>query len=75
LLKNDQPHITKTEEQLLRMLARGMKYQEIASTRVTAAETVRKQVDALTEKLSLNSREELIAWAVDNGYHKLELEK
>jgi DNA-binding NarL/FixJ family response regulator len=57
------------------MLARGMKYQDIATARVTAPETVRKQVDALTEKLSLNSREELIAWAVENGYSKLELER
>jgi DNA-binding NarL/FixJ family response regulator len=56
------------------MLARGMKYQEIAAARVTAPETVRKQVDGLAAKLSLNNREELIAWAVENGYGKLELE-
>ena len=74
LVKTTQPRITKTEEHLLRMLSRGMKYQDIAAMRVTAPETVRKQVDSLTEKLALNSREELIAWAVDNGYHKLELE-
>ncbi|HEY9713265.1 MAG TPA: response regulator transcription factor [Chroococcales cyanobacterium] len=69
-----QPRITKTEQELLKMLARGMKYQEIASTRFTSAETVRKQVDSLLEKLELNSREELIAWAAENGYGKVELE-
>jgi DNA-binding NarL/FixJ family response regulator len=74
LLESRQPKITQTEQHLLRMLARGMKYQEIAAARVTAPETVRKQVDVLAAKLSLNSREELIAWAVENGYGKLELE-
>ena len=57
------------------MLARGMKYQDIAAARVTSPETVRKQVDALVEKLNLNSREELIAWAVENGYGNLDLDQ
>ena len=74
LSRGDLPKVTKTEQHLLKLLARGMKYQEIASARVTSPETVRKQVDALVAKLSLNSREELIAWAVNNGYGKLELE-
>lgn len=65
--------LTPAEQHLLKMLARGMKYQDIAAIRVTAPETVRKQVDTLVDKLSLESREELIAWAVENGYGKLEL--
>ncbi len=51
-----------------------MKYQSIAEVRVTAPETVRKQVDALATKLSLESREQLIAWAVDSGFGKLEVD-
>lgn len=74
LMSTDRPRVTKTEQHLLKLLARGMKYQEIASARVTSPETVRKQVDALVSKLQLQSREELIAWAVENGYGKLELE-
>lgn len=66
--------LTRAEQHLLRMLARGMRYQEIAQLRVTSPETVRKQVDLLLNKLSINSREELIAWAVENGFGKLELE-
>lgn len=65
--------LTPTEQHLLKLLARGMKYHDIGAIRVTAPETVRKQVDALVDKLSLESREELIAWAVENGYGKLEL--
>jgi DNA-binding NarL/FixJ family response regulator len=74
LVNNGQARLTGAEQHLLKMLARGMKYQEIANQRVTSPETVRKQVEVLLAKLSLNSREELIAWAVDNGYGKLELE-
>lgn len=66
--------LTPAEQQLLRLLARGMKYQEIAAQRVTSPETVRKQVEQLIGKLNIDSREELIAWAVENGYGKLEIE-
>lgn len=65
--------VTAAEEHLLRLLARGMKYKDIGKERFTAPETVRKQVEALIEKLSLNSREELIAWAVENGYGNVEI--
>lgn len=74
LLTNGNTRVTGAEQQLLKMLARGMKYQEIANQRVTSPETVRKQVDVLLAKLNLNNREELIAWAVDSGYGKLEIQ-
>jgi DNA-binding NarL/FixJ family response regulator len=74
LLSSGKIRITGAEQQLLKMLARGMKYQEIANQRITSPETVRKQVDVLLAKLKLNNREELIAWAVESGYGKLEIE-
>lgn len=74
LLSSGNIRITGAEQQLLKMLARGMKYQEIAAQRATSPETVRKQVDVLLAKLKLNNREELIAWAVESGYGKLEIE-
>ena len=64
--------LTRTEQDLVRMLAHGMKYQEISERRFTVPSTVRKQCDLLVEKLNLANREELIAWAVDNGYGSLE---
>lgn len=66
------PKVTGAEQHLLTLLARGMKYQEIGEKRFTSPETVRKQVDALLDKLGVESREALIAWAVDNGYGKLD---
>jgi len=65
----DQTKVTKSEQEVLKMLARGMKYQ-----RATSPATVRKQCELLLLKLGLNSREELIAWAVENGYGGLEIE-
>lgn len=73
LVTGDQK-LTKAEQHLLKMLARGMKYQDIADKRVTSPATVRKQCELLLLKLQLETREELIAWAVENGYGNLELE-
>lgn len=67
--------VTRSEQEVLKMLARGMKYQDIADMRVTSPATVRKQCELLQLKLGLNSREELIAWAVSNGYGNLEIER
>jgi len=73
LLDESGPRMTNAEQHLLRLLARGMKYGEIAAERVVSPETVRKQIDSLVAKLNLHTREQLIAWAVENGYGKLEL--
>lgn len=66
--------VTRSEQEVLKMLARGMKYQDIADIRQTSPATVRKQCELMLLKLGLNSREELIAWAVQNGYGGLEIE-
>jgi DNA-binding NarL/FixJ family response regulator len=70
-LSVDSSRVTKAEEEILSMLANGLRYQEIADARLTAASTVRKQCDMLLLKLGLDSREKLIAWAVRNGYGTL----
>lgn len=72
LSQSEAPKLTGAEQHLLTLLARGLKYQEIGALRLTSPETVRKQVDALLTKLSLESRESLIAWAVENGYSNLD---
>jgi two-component system, NarL family, response regulator LiaR len=72
-LKSANSNVTRSEEEILKMLARGMKYDEIARMRNSSPATVRKQCDMLLDKLTLNSRERLIAWAVENGYGNLEL--
>lgn len=64
--------LTRAEKHLLALLAQGMKYPDIADKRFTSIHTVRKQCDLLLYKLGLESREQLIAWAVANGYRDME---
>lgn len=69
----DSKKITPSEQEVLHMLGRGMKYQEIAEERLTSIATARKQCEVLLLKLGLENREQLIAWAVQNGYGNTEL--
>ena len=64
--------LTPSEQEVLRMLAKGMKYQTIAESRHTSPETIRKQCEMLVLKLGLETREELIAWAAKNGYDAID---
>ncbi|PWT99885.1 MAG: hypothetical protein C5B53_04825 [Candidatus Melainabacteria bacterium] len=73
-LAKDQIKLTKSEQEVLKMLARGMKYDDIAERRNSSPATVRKQCEMLLDKLLLDTREQLIAWAVQNGYGTLELD-
>ena len=66
--------LTKAEQEVLVLLSRGMKYQEIGDERGASPATVRKQCELLLLKLGLDNREQLIAWAVENGYGKLDSE-
>ncbi|HEY9680901.1 MAG TPA: response regulator transcription factor [Oculatellaceae cyanobacterium] len=70
-LGTESSKVTKAEEEILSMLANGLRYQEIGDKRFTSPATVRKQCDTLILKLGLDSREQLIAWAVRNGYGTL----
>lgn len=70
----DRKKLTPSEQEVLHMLGRGMKYQEIADERCTSVATARKQCEVLLLKLDLSNREQLIAWAVQNGYGSEELE-
>lgn len=73
-LVSGETKVTRSEQEVLKMLARGMKYSDIAERRQASPATVRKQCEMLLLKLGLDSREQLIAWAVQSGYGNLELE-
>jgi DNA-binding NarL/FixJ family response regulator len=66
--------ITRAEMEVLTMLGRGMKYKDIADHRFTSVATARKQCETLLLKLGLETREQLIAWAVQNGFGSVEME-
>lgn len=71
-LSSGDTKLTRSEQEVLRMLAQGMKYQDMAEQRCTSPATVRKQCELLLLKLGLKTREELIAWAVQSGYGNLD---
>lgn len=73
-LSSGDTKLTRSEQEVLRLLAKGMKYQDMAEARMTSPATVRKQCELLLLKLGLKTREELIAWAVQNGYGNIEAE-
>lgn len=60
--------VSPAEKEILSLLAKGLKYQEIARIRNTTSETIRKQCDKILMKLELPNREELIVWAIAQGY-------
>ncbi len=64
--------LSDAEQEILKMLARGLKYQDIATLRVTSVATVKKQCEILRMKLELTSREQLIAWAINHGFGSIE---
>lgn len=72
-VKGNWKKLTRSEDEVLRMMARGMKYQDIADARTTSITTVRKQCETLLLKLGLETREQLIAWAVENGYGSVDM--
>lgn len=72
-VKGNWKKLTRSEDEVLRMMAKGMKYQDIADARTTSITTVRKQCETLLLKLGLETREQLIAWAVENGYGSVDL--
>lgn len=73
-LSVDYKKITRSEHEVLAMLGKGLKYQDIADQRSTSVATARKQCETLLLKLDLETREQLIAWAVRNGYGSVELD-
>ncbi|MBY0547667.1 MAG: response regulator transcription factor [Candidatus Obscuribacterales bacterium] len=56
------------EKEVLKLIARGLKYEDMAVVRSTSVNTVRTQCVRLLTKLRLSTREQLISWAVQNGY-------
>ena len=53
------------EREVLRLLARGYRYKEIATKLSISIKTVETHVSAVLRKLQLSSRHELSAWAAD----------
>jgi DNA-binding NarL/FixJ family response regulator len=63
--EDDLDRLTPREREVLRLLARGYMYKEIALRLGIAAKTVEAHVSAVLRKLQLSSRHELARWATE----------
>jgi DNA-binding NarL/FixJ family response regulator len=57
--------LTQREREVLRYIARGYTYKEIAGALVISIKTVESHVSAVLRKLQLSTRHELTRWATD----------
>jgi DNA-binding NarL/FixJ family response regulator len=59
----DLDRLTKREREVMRLIARGYAYKEIAARLFVSVKTVETHVSAVLRKLQLSSRHQLTAWA------------
>lgn len=57
--------LSKREREVMRLIARGFAYKEVASELFISIKTVETHVSAVLRKLQLSSRHELTAWALE----------
>lgn len=64
------PALTAREVEVLRYVAKGMAYREIAEQLFVSHRTVQNHVQNVLRKLQLHNRVELALYAVERGYHR-----
>lgn len=63
------PALTNREIEVLRQVAKGLAYREIAERLVVSHRTVQNHVQNVLRKLQLHNRVELALYAIEQGYH------
>ena len=61
------PELTERETEVLRMVAKGMSYKQIADRLVLSHRTVQNHVQNTLRKLQMHNRVELTRWAIQRG--------
>jgi DNA-binding NarL/FixJ family response regulator len=61
------PHLTEREAEVLRMVATGLSYKQIAERLVLSHRTVQNHVQNTLTKLHLHNRVELVRYAIEHG--------
>ena len=64
-VESDLDQITPREREVLRLIARGYAYKEIARQLTLSVKTVETHVSSVLRKLQLSNRHELTRWATD----------
>ena len=65
--KDDTPRITERETEVLRLVAKGMSYKQIAERLVLSHRTVQNHVQNTLRKLQLHNRVQLVRYAIEQG--------
>lgn len=66
--KEEGPILTAREVEVLRLVAKGLAYREIADNLVVSHRTVQNHVQNVLRKLQLHNRVELTLYAIEQGY-------
>ncbi|GAB2879578.1 response regulator [Nocardioides pacificus] len=61
------PQLTERETEVLKMVAKGMSYKQIADRLVLSHRTVQNHVQNTLRKLQMHNRVELTRWAIEQG--------
>ena len=61
------PHLTERETEVLKMVAKGMSYKQIAERLVLSHRTVQNHVQNTLRKLQMHNRVELTRYAIEQG--------
>ena len=59
--------LTAREQEILTLFARGLSYAEIAEARGNQPVTIRNGIYGIQDKLKIETKQELVVWAVRNG--------
>jgi len=63
----DTPRLTDRETEVLRLVAKGLSYKQIAERLVVSHRTVQNHVQNTLNKLQLHNRVELVRYAIEQG--------
>ena len=61
--RDELDRLSAREQEVMRLIARGYAYKEVAAELFISTKTVETHVSAVLRKLQLSSRHELTAWA------------
>ena len=70
--KDDTPRITERETEVLRLVAKGMSYKQIAERLVLSHRTVQNHVQNTLRKLQLHNRVQLVRYAIEQGLDEID---
>ncbi|GAA0972283.1 response regulator transcription factor [Acrocarpospora macrocephala] len=70
--EDDGPRLTDRETEILRLVAKGLSYRQIAERLVLSHRTVQNHVQNTLSKLQLHNRVELVRYAIEKGLADLD---